>query len=377
MKVENGPTVGILGGGQLGRMLALAAHPLGITPLVYDPDAQCPAAAVARVWPNKGWDDADALRTFARACTAVTLEFENIPLASARIVAESAPLRPGPDILSICQDRCRERTFLSEQSLPQPRWQTWKTGDAPPFAEDIPFVLKTARGGYDGKGQWTFTGLEEFRQSEASLPPGVGFVAEEWLANIREFSVLVARTPSGRCSTYPPIENIHRNHILDTSSVPARLDETQTQAASDIARVIAGGLHLEGLLAVELFLLPDGSWRINELAPRPHNSGHLTLEAAETSQFEQALRAVLDLPPGNTEWRSPAVMWNLLGHLWQEGEPRWRDILVQPGSHLHLYGKAEARPGRKMGHATFTGRTLDLCQLRQKALRQAWEGTTP
>lgn len=367
------PTLGILGGGQLARMIALAAHPLGVRPIVLELDRNCPAAAVAEVISLRSWDDLDSVTSFANECDAVTLEFENIPAQVASTVDVVCPLRPGPELLATCQNRIRERKFVESLSLPHPLWFEFKVDGFFPLEfsqSQTSFVVKTASGGYDGKGQWKFNNQSELEAFKEKFPPDIPLIMEEWIENIREFSILVARNSSGNLTIFPPFENIHRNHILDTSTVPAALSETKSNEAREIALNIAKGFALEGLIAVELFLTPSGEWKVNEMAPRPHNSGHLTIEAAEFSQFEIAVRSALNWPLPEQNLLQPSVMINLLGNLWEKGDPPFSKILGVAGAHLHLYGKEEARPGRKMGHITVNGKDREDCEQKIRTIRQ-------
>jgi len=345
-----GATIGILGGGQLGRMTALAAARLGFRTHVFCPDHDSPAAQVTAVSTVAAYDDAEALAAFADDVDVVTFEFENIPDTAAEILASLKPTRPAPQILHICQQRLREKDFLSSIGVPVTRYRAVPSADdldAAVGAVGLPCILKSAQFGYDGKGQVRIVADTDLAAAWQRMGADLGIVEAE-VDFALEASVIVARGIDGKTALYPPVENRHRNHILDETVVPARLAESTAHEAERIAQRIAEELRLVGLLAVEMFVTRDGGVLVNELAPRPHNSGHWTIDACATSQFEQFVRAVCGLPLGSTAPHSEAVMKNLIG----DEVTRWRDILADPEAKLHLYGKAEARPGRKMGHVT-------------------------
>lgn len=359
-------TLGILGGGQLGRMTATAAKRMGYRVHVYDPGEDTSAAQVVDRHFCGDWDDAEALRAFARSCDRVTLEWENIPLDAARWVDEQTRLLPGPGVLAIAQDRSREKTFLDGAGIPLPAFRILERAedfDREPAWWDEKRVIKTSASGYDGKGQRVSTSLDEAKHAFDALG-GVPCVAEAWVPYEREVSVLIARGEDGEAAVYGPIWNQHANHILDVSVYPSGLSDAVAQRAQALARTIAEKLDLIGLICVEMFVLKDGGLLVNELAPRPHNSGHLTLEACSTSQFEQHVRAVCGLPLGEIGWRRPAAMANLLGDLWAQDVPAWDRALSLPGVALHLYGKGEPRPGRKMGHLTVLADTPETAEQR-------------
>ena len=354
-----GAVIGILGGGQLGRMAAMAAARLGYRCHIYCPEADSPAGQVAPTATVAAYDDATALAAFAAACDVVTFEFENIPFATAALLGERVPLRPRAEILQICQNRQREKDFCTNAGIPTTRYAT--VGDAASLkaavdAIGVPAVLKTTELGYDGKGQvpiaadtnlpaaWADLAGSATRLGQAA-PAGI---LEAFVDFKLEISVIAARSLAGDCVTYAPVENRHKNHILDETIVPAPIPDPVAQQAETIARTLAADSDLVGLLAVEMFVTADDRVLVNELAPRPHNSGHWSLDACATSQFEQFIRAVAGLPLGSTEVLAPAVMKNLIG----DEAGRWRDWLADPLAKLHLYGKAESRPGRKMGHVT-------------------------
>ena len=349
-----GSTVGILGGGQLGRMFGIAARRMGYRVHAFEPHPDSPAGQISDVEVNASYDDFAALERFAREVDVISFEFENIPLSAIREVAKIRPLRPRGEVLHICQNREREKAFLRKHRFPH---ASFAVAESP---EDLraalgsigtPSVLKTADFGYDGKGQLKLDGDVDVEKTWARFHSGRG-VLEEWIPFQAELSVVVARGLDGRMLAFPPAENLHRKHILDISIVPGRFPQTIADAAVRLACEITASLDVVGLLAVEFFLTEDSQLLVNELAPRPHNSGHYTFDACVTSQFEQQLRAVCGLPLGSTSLLSPVVMWNLLGHLWKSGEPDWNVILSEPRAKLHLYGKREARPGRKMGHVS-------------------------
>src|SRR5215470_11620746 len=345
-----GSTIGILGGGQLGRMTALAAATLGYRSHVYCPDARGPAKHVTAFSTTALYDDRAALARFADAVDVITFEFENVPAETAEFLAERKPVRPNPSVLRIAQDRLREKDFLRsiEVSTTEYREVTGAASLARAVRDlGLPSVLKSVRYGYDGKGQVKVAGDRDIEACWAEMGAPTG-ILEQFVDFECELSVIVARSGPGVLATYAPAENQHQNHILDTTIVPARVRPEVTMRAEAIARHIAERLDVIGLVAVEMFVRPDDQVLVNELAPRPHNSGHWTLDGSITSQFEQLVRAICGLPLGSPERHSDAVMKNLIG---AEIE-KWPQILTEPHAKLHLYGKAEARPGRKMGHVT-------------------------
>jgi 5-(carboxyamino)imidazole ribonucleotide synthase len=354
ISIGPGSTVGILGGGQLGRMFGIAARRMGYRVHAFEPNPDSPAGQISDVEVNASYSDLAALERFAREVDVISFEFENIPLSAIREVAKIRPLRPRGEVLHICQNREREKAFLRQHGFPHAPFAVAESGESLRAALDLigtPSVLKTADFGYDGKGQLTLEGDVDAEKTWARFHSGRG-VLEEWIRFQAELSVVVARGLDGRMLAFPPAENLHRSHILDISIVPGRFPQTIADAAVRLACAITASLEVVGLLAVEFFLTEDSQLLVNELAPRPHNSGHYTFDACVTSQFEQQLRAVCGLPLGATSLLSPVVMWNLLGHLWKDGEPDWNLILSEPRAKLHLYGKGEARPGRKMGHVS-------------------------
>jgi len=356
-----GSTIGIFGGGQLGRMTAIAAKRMGYRVIVLDPTPDCPAGQVADDEITAPYTDVTAAKELARQCAVVTAEFENVPADTLEAIEPIVPVRPASRILRIAQNRIAEKTFLAEHGFPVPNFRPVRSReDLLRAVSEIgcPAVLKTATGGYDGKGQVRIEHPDEAEKAWERLGK-VDCVLEEFVLLEREVSVIVARNLRGEEAVYPVAENTHSRHILDTSVMPARIAPDLAKQAQELAQAIARELELIGLLCVEMFVAQDGRLLVNELAPRPHNSGHQTFDAAVTSQFEQLVRAICNLPLGSTELYRPAAIANLLGDLWEGGEPNWVKALELPEVKLHLYGKAEPRPGRKMGHLTATGETSD------------------
>ncbi len=371
----------MLGGGQLGRMFALEARRLGYRVHVYEPKADSPAGQVADREVNAEWSDLAALREFAAGVDVVTYEFENIPVDAVAAVAEKCEVLPGAGVLHVCQNREREKTFLRENGFPCASF--WVVSSARELAVamgelgELGGVLKTAESGYDGKGQVRVMVTKAEGRSGASRGElgdrqeaddtsedalvvwrelGVErAVLEGWVEFEKEFSVICARGRDGVVSVFPVAENVHRDHILERSIVPAGIPDAAAAEGMRIAAEIAERLNVVGVIAVECFLLRDGSVLVNEMAPRPHNSGHFSFDACVTSQFEQQLRAVCGLPLGSVELLRPVVMVNLLGDRWTDGEPDWAEFLDDPDAKLHLYGKVEPRAGRKMGHVCLLG----------------------
>ncbi len=369
-----GATLGVLGGGQLGRMFALAARRMGYRVHVLSPDGDSPTGQVADIETQAAYDDLDAVARFARTVSVVTFEFENIPAAAAETAARFAPVRPAGSLLHTTQNRARERAFLAGAGLPVTPHALVRSPDELRSALDrlgVPAVLKTAAWGYDGKGQLRLDRAEDAPRAWESLRTDQA-VLEAFIDFHSELSVIVARGLTGDIATYGPLANLHRNHILDITSIPAAIDPAIARDAVEIARTVAQVSDLVGILCVEYFLGKDGRLMINELAPRPHNSGHLTIDAHVTCQFEQQVRAVCGLPLGSPQLLRPAAMANLLGDLWQSGEPDWSAACAVPGVKLHLYGKRDPRPGRKMGHltalATTTGEAVKLVKEAREAL---------
>jgi 5-(carboxyamino)imidazole ribonucleotide synthase len=369
-----GSTIGVLGGGQLGRMLTMAARRMGYRVVSWIGGPDSGPAGMADVVIEDAFDSPGALAAFLSQCDVATVEFENIPQSLLNAIAATIPLMPGSAPVSICQHREREKRFLSENGFPCAAFAVVESAEQLRIAlhalSENGGILKTAEFGYDGKGQVSVNRESDSEEiwGRFDAPRGV---LEEKIMLSAELSVLVVRDQFGNAATYDPVENIHRDHILDVSIVPARVDRDLMKRAEAIATGIAIALDYIGILAVEFFISGDGNLLVNEMAPRPHNSGHHTIDSCETSQFEQQLRVMVGLPIGSTRLQSPAVMLNLLGEVWlnNAGKPDWQSVLDLPGASLHLYGKHEARSGRKMGHLTFTATTLDSALALQKKAR--------
>ena len=366
-----GAVIGVLGSGQLGRMLALAARRMGYRTHVFSPDPDAPAGQVAdRAW-TAAYDDLDAVRAFAQSVSAVTLEFENIPASTVEEIEELVPVRPGGAVLHTTQHRLREKTFLDRAGFPTVPFRAVPSRAALDVAlQELgpPTVLKTAGFGYDGKGQTKISSSDEIEAAWATLGGGEA-VLEAWVDFACEVSVVAARGMEGAFVHFGVAENTHRDHILDLTLAPAALSPEMTYEAVEITQGIFEELDIVGTACVELFLSTDGKLLVNEIAPRPHNSGHWTIDAAVTSQFEQQLRAVCGVPLGSTGQLRPAAMANLLGDLWMKGEPEWTTALAFPEVKLHLYGKREARPERKMGHLTALAGTTEAAAKLARAAR--------
>jgi 5-(carboxyamino)imidazole ribonucleotide synthase len=348
--IAPGATIGIVGGGQLGRMTALAAARLGYRCHVLCPEHDAPAAEVAAGAVVAAYEDRAALERFAAGVDVVTIEFENLPVPSLEFLATRRPVRPAPGVLAICQDRAREKAFLRGIGAPTAAYA--EVGSAAELAAalagcDGPAVLKTARLGYDGKGQVLLRPGDDPGAAWARFGASSG-VLEGFVDFEREISVITARGRDGAPASYVQVENRHREHILDTTTAPAPIPEALAAQAVALAERIGAALDLVGVLAVEMFVTRTGGLLVNELAPRPHNSGHWTIDACAVSQFEQLVRAICGLPLGDPTRFADATMHNLLG----DAVAQWARILAEPGARLHLYGKREARPGRKMGHVT-------------------------
>lgn len=368
-----GATLGVLGSGQLGRMFTIAARRLGYRVHVYSPDTDTPAGQVGDREFVAAYENLDEVRDFARSVSVVTFEFENVPSATSHAAAELVPVRPDGEVLHLTQQRLREKNFLQSQGFPvTPFRQINSLAELEAAARDLglPAVLKTASFGYDGKGQQKLRTAAELPGAFANLRGAEG-IYEAFVDFDKEVSVVAARTADGEFAAFPVFENAHANHILDVTFAPAAIADGLALEAVKLAQGILEALNVVGLLTVELFVTRDGRLLVNELAPRTHNSGHLTIDACVTCQFEQQLRAVCGLPLGSTELRRPAAMANLLGDIWLAagGEPNWSAALSDPLVKLHLYGKAEARAGRKMGHLTATGATVEEAVQRVRAAR--------
>jgi 5-(carboxyamino)imidazole ribonucleotide synthase len=372
--IAPGSALGVLGSGQLGRMFTIAARRMGYRVHTFSPDEDTPTGQVADVEVTASYEDLDALRAFASQVSVVTFEFENVPIEAIDAVEALTPVRPSGVALHTAQQRAREKTFLADRGIPTAPFARAATLDELWEAVTMvgtPAVVKTAAFGYDGKGQhrvstpadiehiWTAIGHQEA-------------VVEKFISLQAEISVIAARGLDGAVATYPVFQNRHRNHILDVTTCPAAVAPAAAQRAIEITRTILEELQYVGLLCVEFFLSTDHELMVNELAPRPHNSGHLTFDACVTSQFEQQVRAICGLPLGSTELLRPAAMANLLGELWIDGEePNWAAACRFPEVKLHLYGKSEPRPGRKMGHLTAMGATASEAMDRVLAARDA------
>ncbi len=352
-----GAMLGVLGGGQLGLLFTNAAHAMGYRVMVLDPDPHSPAGKIADVHVQAGYDDAEAIRKLAETCAAITTEFENIPAQTLASLAQHTRVCPPAEAVAITQNRSREKSWLREHGIPHVPFWTIES------AEDIAagmahlggekFVLKVSRFGYDGKGQAVVNNLHEARAAFAGFG-AQPCVLEAWFAYRVEASVVLARNDAGQCAVFPAGRNVHVNGILHTTIVPSSrtMDEAQMQT---LATRIADELNYVGVLAVEFFVGANAALAVNEIAPRTHNSGHYTLDACVTDQFEQQVRVLCGLPFGSTKLLTPAAMVNLLGDFWQDGEPAWQALLSNPDLKLHLYAKQQARIGRKMGHFTILG----------------------
>ena len=367
-----GGIVGVLGGGQLGRMLAIAARRMGYRVHAYEPKPASPAGQICDVEINAPYTSMEELGKFAQGVDVISFEFENIPVPAIEHVAAIRPVRPRGEVLHICQNREREKLFLQANGFPCAPFRVVDSAAALTVALaeiGTPCVLKTADFGYDGKGQIKLVGGEDPEAVWAKFEAPRG-VLEKWIPFQSELSVISARGLDGKIVSFPVSENQHVHHILDLSIVPGRFSSGVLAGAAALAERIISALDVVGLLAVEMFLTPEGTLLVNELAPRPHNSGHFTFDACETSQFEQQLRAVCGLPLGSPALLKPVVMWNLLGDLWRDGTPDWIRVLEDPRAKLHLYGKSEARPGRKMGHVCLMADTVEEALAGIEALKK-------
>ena len=340
----------MLGGGQLGRMAALAAAPLGYRMHVFTPEQDSPAAQVSAASTVAGYEDREALARFAEAVDVVTLEFENIPVDAVRYLADRVPVHPGAGVLAVAQDRIAEKGFVNALGIATAPWRRADNASdlrTAVAALGFPAVLKATRFGYDGKGQVKLSAEDDLHNAWEIMGGSCGIV-EGFLDFACEISVVLARGHDGAVAAFPAVENRHRHHILAETVAPAEIASELAAEAEGIACRIADALDYVGVLGVEMFVTRDNRVLVNEIAPRPHNSGHWTIDACVTSQFEQQIRAVCGLPLGAPDRRSDAVMTNLIG----SDVERWREIVAEPNAKLHLYGKAEARVGRKMGHVT-------------------------
>ena len=362
--------LGMLGGGQLGRMFTLAAHAMGYRVAVLDPDSRSPAGAIADVHLKAAYQDREALQQLADSCAAVTTEFENVPADSLRWLAAHCIVRPTGDSVAVAQDRTREKRFLSENGFDVAPYAVIDRAEDCDRAEAslFPGILKRARFGYDGKGQARVASKDEAKAALVELGNET-CVLEKQVVLECEVSVVAARAADGATRSFPVAENQHRDGILDVSIVPARVSADIAGKAERCAQAVAAKLGYCGVLAVEFFVTEGGELLVNEIAPRPHNSGHYTIDACATSQFEQQVRTLCGLPLGDTRLLSPVVMVNLLGDVWGHGQPQWDHVFRTPEAKLHLYGKHEARAGRKMGHYTVLGRDADSALAKALAIR--------
>ena len=371
--IAPGAALGVLGGGQLARMFTLAAKRMGYRVHAFSPDDDSPAGQVADLEVTASYEDLEALRTFAGGVDIVTFEFENVPIDAVDAIEAVVPVRPSGVALHTAQQRAREKNFLADRGIPTAPFAAAATLDELWDAAarvGTPAIIKTAAFGYDGKGQhrvatpadvehiWTAIGHQEA-------------VVEKFVSLQAEISVVAARGSDGTIVQFPPFENRHRNHILDLTTVPAAITPATAKQAAEITRTILDELQYVGVLCVEFFVSTDGELLVNELAPRAHNSGHLTLDAAVTSQFEQQVRAICGLPLGSADIPRPAAMANVLGDLWIGGEPNWAAACRFGDVKLHLYGKTDPRQGRKMGHLTAAAATVQDAQDRVIAARDA------
>jgi 5-(carboxyamino)imidazole ribonucleotide synthase len=368
-----GAVIGVLGSGQLGRMFAIAARRMGYRVHTYSPDSDTPMGQVSDVEWIGDYNDLDRVAEFARAVSVVSFEFENVPAATAETAAKHTPVRPAGRVLHTTQHRIREKTFLRDAGLPHTPFRVVRglqELDAALGELGVPAILKTADFGYDGKGQIKISEVS-FAADAWNQLGGAEAVLEAFVDFQCELSVVAARGLDGSFVHYGAVENQHSRHILDLTIAPARTDSAIATEAVEIARMVLEELDVVGVLCVEFFLTTGGRLLINELAPRPHNSGHFSFDACVTSQFEQQLRAACGLPLGSTEQMRPAAMANLLGDLWARGEPNWTAACARSEVKLHLYGKMDARPGRKMGHLTALAGDTDTALQSAIAAREA------
>lgn len=375
--IEPGASLGVFGGGQLGRMFTHAAQKMGYRVVVFTDEIDSPASHAADLTIQGDYKDPIAVRAFAEQVDVITLEFENIALDAVARAAEIVPVRPGKRVLETAQHRIREKTTIQQAGYPvTPFREICSTQQILPTASEIgwPFVLKTTQWGYDGKGQRKVSNLTEANDALELLGPEP-LIAEKWITYTAEVSVLVARSPRGEVAVYPMFTNSHANHILDlTTCPPSEALRSIEPEAQRIAKGVAETLGLEGIMCVEFFVTSAGSVMVNEVAPRPHNSGHLTIEGCLTSQFEQQVRAVCNLPLGDTSIVRPSAMVNLLGDVWADGTPRFEKAFSESASYLHLYGKKSAREGRKMGHLTVLDDSPESASERAFSIREAMRG---
>jgi 5-(carboxyamino)imidazole ribonucleotide synthase len=368
-----GSTIGVLGSGQLGRMFAIAARRMGYRVHTFSPDQDTPTGQIADEEIIASYDDLEAVRNFARNVSVVTFEFENVSSAAVEAASEFAPVRPGGQVLHTAQHRLREKTFLANNGFPvAPFKRVASLDDLLAALDEIgcPAVLKTAGFGYDGKGQSKITSPDQ-AQAALNALGNQEAVLEAFINFEREVSVVAARSIDGAFVHYGAVANEHRNHILDITVAPAPIPPQVNEEAIAITHGVLEALDVVGVMCVEFFLTTDGKLLINEMAPRPHNSGHFSFDASVTSQFEQQLRAVCGLPLGSTELLRPAAMANLLGDLWEDGEPHWAAACAFPNVKVHLYGKLAPRKGRKMGHLTALAATAEEAETLVRQARAA------
>lgn len=373
-------TLGMLGGGQLGRMFTVAARTMGYRVMVLDPDPASPAGQLADIHLLADYQDPDALLEMARHCAAITTEFENVPAATLDYLAAQRPVKPGAAAVSIAQNRVAEKQWLAQHSFTTAPFAIITGADdiAPACAKiGFPAILKVSRFGYDGKGQSRVSDEAQVAAAFAEMG-GELCVLESLLTLECELSVVLGRNEAGEMAPYPVSENIHESGILAISIVPARVTEALAEEALDTATAIATRLDYCGVLAVEFFVVSGGRLIVNEIAPRPHNSGHFTLDACLSSQFEMQVRTLCNLPLGATVQHTPAVMVNLLGDVWNHNsQPNWAALLQHPEAKLHLYGKQGARPGRKMGHYTCLNASLNKALAQAIQIRAQLRGEEP
>ena len=382
--LKSGSTIGIIGGGQLGRMLAIAARQMGYKTVVLDPDVKCPAGQVVDKQIVEPYSSRNASLELARLSDVITYEFENVDAGSVADASEIVNVYPSPAVLRTTQHRLREKNALLKAGISVAQFREVRSiQELYAAGNDLsyPMVLKTATEGYDGKGQLIISNAEEIGQSYESLSSrGTDLIVEKFIPFKMEISAICARTSDGQTTTFPPSENIHRNHILDMSIVPPRLPKSLTDKARLLAENVAVKLDVVGLIAVEMFVTEEDELLVNELAPRPHNSGHYSMGGCDISQFEQLARVMAGLPISNPTLLCPTVMVNLLGEIWEDtdGEPDWSGALSFPGVSLHLYGKAEPRTGRKMGHINVVADTIeDALYIANESRARAWRRSTP
>ena len=357
--IQPGAMLGVLGGGQLGRMFTIAAHQMGYQVTVLDPDKNSPAGRIADQFICAAYTDQAALQQLSEQCAAVTTEFENIPAETLNQLARQLPVRPDAQSVAIAQNRIAEKRYLQNNGFTVvPFAVIEQVADIDAVHDLFPGILKVSQFGYDGKGQRHVCNQGELAAAFEDLK-AVPCILEQKLPLQCEISIVLARAAGGAIESFPAIENQHVNGILDISIVPARVSPSLLKQADTAARRLADIMEYTGVLCVEFFILQDDQLLINEIAPRPHNSGHFSIDACVTSQFEQQVRTLCNLPLGNAAMHQPCVMINLLGEVWQDGEPDWTKVLRESSAKLHLYGKAEARPGRKMGHFTVLDDTVE------------------